>query len=124
MVGELMYATVISWLPHGIEGRVVEVQCDISAGQTAFNLVGLASASVREARDRLPAAFRNSGLEFPHRKVTLNLAPAELRKDGGGLDLAMAVAVSLALQGRTAPAATGFIGELGLEGSLRHADGV
>ena len=100
------------------------MQCDVSPGSRALNIVGLAAAAVKEARERLPAAFRNSGLEFPIRKVTINLAPAEIRKDGAGLDLGMAVAVWLAAQGREAPPPAAFVGELGLDGSVRHVDGV
>lgn len=120
-----MYVTVSTALPHGLEGRLVEVQCDVSAGhQPGFNIVGLAAASIKEARERLPSAFRNCALVFPRRRVTINLAPAGLRKDGGGLDLAMAVAVWLAGQGRAAPPSCAFLGELGLDGSLRHVNGV
>src|ERR1700752_752137 len=104
-----MYATVPTGLPHGLEGRLVEVQCDVSAGTIpTFNLVGLAATSIREARERIPSAFRNSGLEFPRRKITINLAPAEIRKEGAGLDLPMAVAIWLAGQGGTAPAGCAF----------------
>jgi magnesium chelatase family protein len=120
-----MYVTVLSALPHGLDGRLVEVQCDVSGGHApSINLVGLPAASIREARERIPLAFRNSGLEFPKRRVTINLAPAELRKEGAGLDLAMAAAIWFAGQGRPAPEGCAFLGQLGLDGSVRHVDGV
>lgn len=120
-----MYVTVLSALPHGLDGRLVDVQCDVSGGQSpTINLVGLPAASIREARERIPLAFRNSGLEFPKRRVTINLAPAELRKEGAGLDLAMAAAIWFAGQGRRVPDGCAFLGQLGLDGSVRHVDGV
>src|SRR5215470_8975860 len=100
-----MFATVLSSLVRGLEGRLVEVQVDAApAGVTAFNLVGLAGGSVREARERVRSAIRNSGLSFPPRRLTVNLAPAELE--------------------RSAPASAAFIGQLALDGGLRHVDGL
>src|SRR2546430_345141 len=98
-----MLATVLSALPRGLEGRLVEVQVDVGNGGPAFFMVGLASGSVREAKERVRTAIRNSQLEFPQRKLTVNLAPAGLRKDGAGLDLAIAVGVCLADAGRPSP---------------------
>jgi magnesium chelatase family protein len=117
-------ACVLTTLVRGLEGRLVEVQVDHSSGVAGFFLVGLATASVREARERVRAAIRNSGLSFPQRRLTVNLAPAELRKDGPGLDLAMAVAICLAVLGRPSPRGAAFIGELALDGAVRHVDGV
>jgi len=119
-----MLATVLSSLVRGLEGRVVEVQVDVSNGCPGFALVGLATGSVREAKDRVRAAIRNTGFTFPQRKLTVNLAPAELRKDGSGLDLAIAVGVCLADLGRSAPRDAAFLGELALDGAVRHVDGV
>jgi magnesium chelatase family protein len=120
-----MFATVLSSLVRGLEGRLVEVQVDVAAaGVTAFNLVGLAGGSVREARERVRSAIRNSGLSFPPRRLTVNLAPAELPKDGSGLDLAIAVGICLAELDRRAPAGSAFIGQLALDGGLRHVDGL
>jgi magnesium chelatase family protein len=109
---------------HGLEGRVVEVEVDTAPGLPAFSVVGLAATSVKEARERVRSAIRNSGLTFPGRRLTVNLAPAELRKEGAVLDLAIAVAICLAEEGKPAPANTAFIGELGLDGGVRHVDGV
>ena len=120
-----MFATVLSSLVRGLEGRLVEVQVDVApAGVPGFHLVGLAGGSVREAKDRVRTAIRNSGLTFPQRRLTVNLAPAELPKDGSGLDLAIAVGICLAELGRAAPRAAAFLGELALDGGVRHVDGV
>jgi magnesium chelatase family protein len=118
-------ATVLAGLVRGLEARLVEVQVDLSpSGVPGFFLVGLASGSVREAKERVRAAIRNTGLSFPQRRLTINLAPAELRKDGAALDLAMAVGISLAALGRPAPPGAAFLGELALDGAVRHVDGV
>ncbi|MBJ7601104.1 YifB family Mg chelatase-like AAA ATPase [Candidatus Nephthysia bennettiae] len=120
-----MLATAVTGLVHGLEARLVEVQVDVSrSGVPGFFLVGLASGSVREARERVRSAIRNTGLTFPQRRLTVNLAPAELRKDGSGLDLAIAVGVSLAALGRQAPPGAAFLGELALDGAVRHVNGV
>ena len=119
-----MLTNVLTSLVRGLEGRLVEVQVDVSNGIVGFSLVGLASASVREARERVRAAIRNSGLPFPQRRLTVNLAPAELRKDGSALDLAMAVGICLAELGRPSPRGSAFLGELALDGAVRHVDGV
>ena len=120
-----MVARVLSSLLRGLEGRVVEVQVDISSGAVGFALVGLATGSVREAKERVRSAIRNSGLPFPaQRRLTVNLAPAELRKEGSGLDLAIGVGISLAALGLPSPGDSAFLGELALDGAVRHVDGV
>jgi len=120
-----MFATVLSSLVRGLDGRVVEVQVDIApAGVPGFLLIGLAGGSVREARERVRSAIRNSGLSFPQRRLTVHLAPAELPKDGPGLDLAIAAGVCVAELGLTPPRGAAFLGELALDGGVRHVDGV
>ena len=119
-----MLATVDSCMLVGFEARRVEVQADIASGEVKFLLVGLAATSVKEARERVRSAIKNSGLEFPGRRLTVNLAPAELRKQGSWLDLPIAVAIALARAGRTAPPRSAFLGELALDGAVRHVDGV
>ena len=119
-----MLATVDSCLLAGMEGRLVEVQADAANGEPRFFLVGLASASVKEARDRVRSAIRNSGLPYPQRRLTVNLAPPEMRKEGSSLDLAIAVAILLAHQGLRPPPRSAFLGELALDGTVRHVDGV
>src|SRR4029077_13060437 len=111
-------------VPAGLEARRVEVQADSANGQTNFYLVGLAATSVKEARERVRSAIKNSGLEFPRKRLTVNLAPAEMRKTGTGLDLAMAVAIALAETGGRVPERAAFLGELALDGAIRHVDGV
>ena len=119
-----MLAAVDSCTLAGFEVRRVEVQADIAHGETRFLLVGLAATSVKEARERVRSAIKNSGLEFPGQRLTVNLAPAELRKEGSRLDLPIAVAIALARAGKKAPPHTAFLGELALDGAVRHVDGV
>lgn len=75
-----------------MDGRLVEVQADAGNGEAKFFLIGLAAASVREVRDRVRSALRNSGLPFPQRRLTVNLAPPEVRKEGSALDVARTAA--------------------------------
>src|SRR5579864_6420193 len=119
-----MLGSVDSCVLAGLEVRPVHVEADIGRGEVAFVLVGLAATTVKEARERVRSAIRNSGLEFPHTRLTVNLAPAEVRKEGAGLDLPIAVAIALARAGRPAPPRSAFLGELALDGSVRHVDGV
>ena len=119
-----MLASVDSCVLVGLDACRVEVQADDGRGDPAFFLVGLAATSVKEARERVRSAIRNSGLEFPHRRLTVNLAPAELRKQGSGLDLAIAVAVALAVMRKKPPPRSAFLGELALDGTVSHVDGV
>src|ERR1700737_895686 len=108
----------------GLDVRHVEVQADRANGNPKFLLVGLAATSVKEARERVRSAIKNSGLEFPPQRLTVNLAPAELRKQGSALDLPIAIAIALAGAHKKAPPRTAFIGELALDGAIRHVDGV
>src|SRR5438094_10646173 len=119
-----MVSTVDSCLLAGMEGRLVEVQADAANGDSHFYLVGLASASVKEARDRVRSAIRNSGMPFPQRRLTVNLAPPEMRKDGSVLDLPIAVAIPLAPQGLKPPPRPPFVRGLARAGAVRHLDGV
>ena len=119
-----MLAAVDSCTLAGFEVRRVEVQADIAHGEVKFFLVGLAATSVKEARERVRSAIKNSGLEFPGKRLTVNLAPAELRKEGSRLDLPIAVAIALARAGKKPPPHTAFLGELALNGDVRHVDGV
>ena len=98
---------------------------DIAPGLPAFNVVGLPDAAIQEARDRVRAAIRNSDCSFPMRRITVNLAPAELKKEGGAYDLPMAVAILVATEQVPPPAAPLlFLGELSLDGALRHTQGI
>jgi magnesium chelatase family protein len=108
----------------GLHVRRVEVQADIANGKPGFALVGLAATSVKEARERVRAAIKNTALQFPRQRLTVNLAPAEMRKEGSGLDLPIAVAIALAGAGKRPPPRTAFVGELALDGAVAHVDGV
>src|SRR3990167_837351 len=77
----------------GLDAHLVEVEVDISGGLPQFSVVGLPDATVRESRDRVRAALKNNGFAFPVKKVTVNLAPADLKKEGSGLDLAIAIGI-------------------------------
>jgi magnesium chelatase family protein len=110
----------------GAVGRPVSVEVHVSNGLPGFTIVGLPDAAVRESRDRVRAALLSSGLPWPLRRVTVNLAPSGVRKAGAGLDLAIAVGVLVAT-GQLPPGCTAtlaFCGELGLNGSLRHVPGM
>jgi magnesium chelatase family protein len=110
----------------GIDGRLVSIECDITNGLPGFVMVGLGDKAVDEARERLRSAIKNSGLLLPPKRVTLNLAPADLPKDGSGYDLGMAVAI-LAASGQIDPTLLEdslFIGELALDGRIRPVKGV
>jgi magnesium chelatase family protein len=120
-----MLAKVISCAVVGLEGAVVEVEVDISPGLPSFTIVGLPDAAVQEARERVRAAIRNSGCNFPMRRVVVNLAPADLKKAGPAYDLPIAVGILLSSEQVQADVAeTVILGELSLDGSLRHTNGV
>lgn len=120
-----MFGIADSCVLAGLEVRRVRVEADIARGGAGvFSLVGLAATTVKEARERVRSAIKNSGLEFPQTRLTVNLAPAELRKEGTGLDLPIAVAIALARAAKQPPQRSAFIGELALDGSVRHVDGV
>ena len=98
---------------------------DISPGLPVFNIVGLPDAAVQEAKERVRAALRNSGCEFPLRRITVNLAPADLEKEGPAYDLPIAICMLLSSgQIDTVPPEAVFLGELSLEGTLRHTKGI
>ena len=110
----------------GAVGRPVSVEVHVSNGLPGFTIVGLPDAAVREARDRVRAAVLSSGLPWPLRRVTVNLAPSGVRKAGAGLELPIAVGLLVAT-GELPPGCTeglAFCGELGLNGSLRHVPGM
>src|SRR5919199_4551476 len=91
-----MLARVVTFAIAGVEGRRVWVEADIRQGLPAFTIVGLADKAVREARERVRAAIVNSGFEFPQKRITVNLAPASLRKAGPGFDVPLAVGLLVA----------------------------
>src|SRR4051812_43948923 len=123
--GGPMLAKVYTCAVVGLEGQLVEVEVDIAPGLPAFHVVGLPDTAVQEARERVRAAVRNSGFSFPMKRITVNLAPAELKKEGAGYDLPIAVALLIASeQIEMVHDRVLFLGELSLDGSLRHTDGM
>jgi len=120
-----MLAVVPSATLYGLDGRIIRVEVDVAPGLPGFTVVGLGDTAVQEARERVRGAIRNSGFAFPPRRLTVNLAPAELRKTGASLDLAIAVGILLGSeQARAGPVPVGLIGELGLDGEVRPVPGV
>ncbi len=118
-------ATVRSAAILGIDAYPVDVEVDISSGLPSFATVGLANGAVREGRQRIQAALANAGFALPLKRITVNLAPADIHKTGSGLDLPIAVAVLVASSQLVAPQLTGLmlVGEVGLEGDLRPVRG-
>lgn len=109
----------------GLDGAIVEVEVDISSGLPAFTIVGLPDTAVQESRERVRAAIRNSGCEFPLKRITVNLAPADIKKEGPAYDLPIAVGMLLSTgQVPSAPPSSLFLGELSLDGRLRHTNGI
>lgn len=120
-----MLAKVMSCAVVGLEGAIVEVEVDISAGLPSFTIVGLPDAAVQEARERVRAAIRNSGCTFPMKRIVVNLAPASLKKAGPAYDLPIAVGILLSSEQVSADVSqTVLLGELSLDGSLRHTNGI
>jgi magnesium chelatase family protein len=118
-------ATVLSATLHGLDGRVIRVEVDVAPGLPGFTIVGLADVALQEARERVRGAIRNAGFVHPPRRITVNLAPAELRKAGSSLDLAIAVGILLGSeQVRPAAGRIALIGELSLGGEIRSVPGV
>ncbi|MCI8339087.1 MAG: YifB family Mg chelatase-like AAA ATPase [Lachnospiraceae bacterium] len=121
-----MYSVSFCAAIHGIEGRMIQVEADVSNGLPGFSLVGFLSSEVKEARERVQIGMRNAGVRFPPKKITINLSPADIRKDGTGYDLAIAVSI-LAAFGYVSQEYVKkfiFIGELGLEGQVKSVSGV
>ena len=122
----LMLARVYSCAVIGLEGVIVEVEVDTGEGLPSMVIVGLPDAAVQESRERVQAAIKNAGLYFPRKRITVNLAPASVRKEGPAYDLPIAVGVLIAA-GHLAPESVDgalVVGELSLDGRVRHARGV
>ena len=113
-------------VPYGFEGKLVEVEGDKNRGLPAFNIVGMANKTINESKERVRSAIVNSGFSFPDKKVTINLAPADLAKDGAYLDLPIALAV-LVLSGQLLQSDirdSAFVGELSLNGEIKPVRGI
>lgn len=120
-----MISRLLSLGLNGISGYCVAVECFISGGLPAFDIVGLPDAAVKEARERVRAAIKNSGFKFPPSRITLNLAPANTRKSGTLYDLPILLGILVATEHCRLPKKpSAFVGELSLEGRLRPVNGV
>lgn len=120
-----MFAKVKSLGLFGMDSYLIEVEADISTGLPGFDIVGLPDAAVKESRDRVRAAIKNCGFKFPLGKITVNLAPADVRKEGSVYDLPITVALLVASKQITANTEDSvFIGEVSLDGRLRKVNGI
>lgn len=121
-----MFAKAISGAVVGIDAELIEVQCDIALGLPTFAIVGLPQKEVQESRERIRSALKNAGFDFPAKRITVNLAPADLPKEGVGLDLPLALAILVATGQISGERLTKFLalGELSLDGEVRPVKGV
>ena len=120
-----MLATLLSATLVGLDGRIIRVEVDVAPGLPGFTIVGLPDAALQEARERVRGALRNAGFSHPPRRITVNLAPADLRKAGASLDLAIAIGILLGSEQVTAgPGRLAVIGELSLGGDVVMVPGV
>ena len=120
-----MFASISSVGLHGIDGFVVTCEADLSQGLPSFELVGLPDAAVRESRDRVRAVIKNTGFTYPVSRITVNLAPADTKKEGPVYDLPLFLAILKASgQLHTDVSGMAFLGELSLSGDLRPVRGV
>ena len=121
-----MTARVVSATSYGFEGRLIDIECDMTNGLPAFSIVGLGNKAIDEAKERVRSAIKNSHLDFPTKRITINLAPANLPKDGSHFDLPIALSI-LAVSGQIRhQALEGLLcaGELSLSGELRPVKGI
>ena len=111
---------------HGLEGFIIEVQVDVSGGIPTLDIIGLPDTSIREARERVRAAIKNSSYDFPSRKIVVNLAPASIKKGGSIFDLSIAIAILSACEyvNEFDYVKTAFLGELSLDGNINSINGV
>jgi hypothetical protein len=121
-----MYSKIKSCGLLGINGYIAEVETDINNGIPAFEIVGLGDAAIREARERVRSAVKNAGFEFPVRRITMNLAPANLKKEGSSFDLAIALGIlsSSGVLDFSKIQDSLFIGELSLDGEVKPVKGI
>lgn len=122
----MLFAKLESLAINGIDGYPVQIEVDLGGGLPSFDIVGLPDLAVREARDRVRAAIKNSGLAFHDHRITVNLAPANIKKEGSGFDMPIAIGI-LTAKGEVNPAKaaeTLFVGELALDGSVRPVNGM
>lgn len=121
-----MFSQTFGEVTHGVDGIRIVVEVDVSNSLPTFDIVGLPALAIKESKERVRAAIRNSDIPFPDGKITVNLAPADIKKEGSGLDLPIALGVLTSGQFLPAELSAGktFIGELSLEGRIRKVSGV
>ena len=121
-----MLSKIISCALVGLEGVLVEVEVDTSRGMPSLTIVGLPDTAVKESSERVRSAIRNAGLIFPGKRITINLAPADIRKEGPAYDLPIAVGLLAASEQAWPQEVEGamFVGELSLDGTVRHVNGI
>ena len=121
-----MFASVLSAAIFGVEVCPVQVEADVSNGLPSFIMVGFPSAQVKEAQDRVRTALKNNGYQFPPKRITVNFAPADMKKEGAGFDVPVAAAV-LAAFGMISPEVISGVmmsGEIGLDGEIHGVSGI
>ncbi|MEG0388139.1 MAG: magnesium chelatase domain-containing protein, partial [Niameybacter sp.] len=121
-----MFCKLISYCLNGLESVQVGVEVDLCDGLPSFDIVGLPDSAVRESKERVKSAIKNSGYDFPIKRITINLAPADIRKEGSLYDLPIALGI-LGCMGLINPSHLKekiFLGELALDGALHHVSGI
>ena len=121
-----MLSIVKSMTLHGLEGFIVDVQVDVAGGLPCWEIVGLPDVSIREAKERVRTAIKNSRYEFPSRRIVINLAPATIKKVGSAFDLPIAIAILLATENINEFdfKNVAFVGELSLDGNVHSITGI
>ena len=121
-----MIAKVVCYALNGLDGVPVEVETDVNKGVPAYEMVGLPDTAVKESKERVRYALKNSGMLFPMNKITVNFAPADIRKEGASFDLAVAISLLKASEQLVGAdlSDTVFLGELALNGDLRPVSGM
>ena len=122
---EVIYCTIIGGTTLGIEGRLVQVEVDISDGLPGIHMVGMLSSEVREAGERIKTALKNTGFSIPPKRITINLSPADIKKQGSSYDLPIAAAILANLGSFPMEQIKNklLLGELGLDGSVKPVKG-
>ena len=121
-----MFSAVYAGGLHGMEAYLVRVEVDISRGLPGFELVGSVAGDVKEAKERVTIALKNAGISLPVAKITVNLSPADIRKEGSGYDMAIAAGLLACMGICNADSLqdTAFMGELALNGEVNRVNGI
>ena len=119
-----MLSKIYSFALNGLDGIPVEVETDINKGMVSYDLVGLPDTAVKESKERVRSAIKNSKFTFPVNKITINLAPADIKKEGSHFDLPLAISILIASDQLVADTGYVFLGELALDGALRPVTGL